>query len=153
MPIYSSYLCAALGRESPLVPIRETDDVQFQHGSNSFGEPPELESAWIEVKRSKKPRTQRSKHAPKYRNSDQVIHGTKARHTTPPVVSLPTRSKSAIKKNEKAKQSLVTLPQANDILDIIIRNAVVDSISSLQVVGALPSVANPHDVLRNDMGM
>ena len=57
MTIYSSYLCAALGRESSLVPIHGTDD-SVQHGSNSFGGNSEIESNWIEVIRKSKKQAQ-----------------------------------------------------------------------------------------------
>ena len=141
MPIFTSYLCAALGHDSSLVPIHGTDDHFVQHGSNSFGEPPEEESAWIEVEwKNKKNKTKKyNKHAHSYRHSDQVTPNTNAYCTTQPVVPPFKRSKSAISKTKAAKKSIATLTQANDILDIIIRNAVTDTIKSLQIVSALPS--------------
>jgi hypothetical protein len=144
MPIFTSYLCAALGHDSSLVPIHGTNDYFVQHGSNSFGGQPEDESAWIEIKRkpkkTKKPnQNSRSMHARSHHNSDQVKPNANLHRTIKPVVPLFKRSKSAISKTKAAKKSIVTLTQANDILDIIIRTAVTDSIKSLQIVGALPS--------------
>ena len=148
MPMFSSYLCAALGRECPLVPIHGINDQDvhhgtsdplatdhmFQHGSNSFGEQPDLECAWTQVK-------QRNTRGKFHHDSDQVFYGDAfpplPRRVPVPMVTRPKSTRRKGAKIYKARTSSVTLHEANDVLDMIIRKAVVDGINTLTRAGFL----------------
>jgi hypothetical protein len=97
----------------------------------------------IRKSKNKPKKNSKKKHAPSnnVRISDQGTPNAFAYRTSPPVVRVPNgtspRPKTGAIKN-KAK-SFTTLEQANGVLDIIIRTAVMDAISTLKYMGILPS--------------